>query len=175
MNKNESMKLIDFVRKNNHIKESDVNYPYIKMMSDGHIVYLNRLAFTWGLCFGPSIDTAFIYRFCFPSLTDAIKAFEEADNLHYVPREDWVAARPEGRLMLPKEMVGYFIESYPSQKAAKMIDKINQNKTIDCLIEEKIYNISAFDWWMKKNKITYGDLDVGVQHFYDWLKQSYFK
>lgn len=79
--------------------------PYIKILPDGHCAYLLPLMYTTALCLGATETTAYRFRFCFPNIEDAIRAFNEVQCVDWIPPYGWCAARPEGRLMQEKHLI----------------------------------------------------------------------
>lgn len=103
--------------------------------------------------------TNYLYRFCFPEFGDALKFFHECKHISEVPDYGWVAARPEGRLLLPKELIKYNLT--PEQ-----IESDYNHKPIDWLIENNFYTAKRFNDWMCEHKIH---LDDGALTFYHQL------
>lgn len=68
--------------------------------------------YTTALCLGSTELVAYWFRFCFPDMQDAIRAFYEVQSVDWVPPYGWCAARPEGRLMQEK----HFINCIATQK-----------------------------------------------------------
>lgn len=160
----ERIKILDYLRGCNLLVEGDVTYPYFRFMTDGNIIYIQRLAFTWGvLLLDVNVfeHTACNYRFCFPQLSDAKKFFEEAQSITDVPTYGWVAARPEGRLLLPKELRFY------TQKK-DLWETLPVDLTIEKLIEAGVYDVVAFKTWLKERG---GEVDQGVKDFIKHLKR----
>lgn len=126
----------------------------IRRLSDGHIICVARLAFTFALHLGVNKQDPYLYRFCFPSLQDAMKAFEEVESVYDVPTFGWVAARPEKRILLLPELIQYTrkVESFP---------------TIDAAITSGSYSAPTFEMWVEREKII---LDKGAQAFFEYLK-----
>ena len=162
MNIAKQNQLLDEVRKMQLCGPDDVCYPYYKIMKDGNVAYIARLAFTWGLHLGATVHTSYVNRFCFPILTDAIQAFKEAESIFDVPKSGWVAARPENRLLLPRDLPNFLI----SLEARKEFVNRHTLPEISDIISDKIYTKNAFDRWLKSEKRTISQCDVGVQEFY---------
>lgn len=158
------MELIEFIRQENGCQKGDVCYQYYKVMPDGNIAYLNKLAFTWGLHLGADQYTAYVNRFCFPDLTNAIKAFESCNSIWDIPDFGWVAARPEGRLLLPRDLI-----SFSSKENFELLKGHNQLFEIDRLIEDGLYTRKEFDKWLKRMGFKINSFDKGVQSFYEKL------
>ena len=89
----------------NGITEQHPLAPYIKVMPDGHCAMLTPLMYTTALCLGPTEQVAYRFRFCFPDMQDAIRAFYEVQSVDWVSPYGWCAARPEGRLMQEKHFI----------------------------------------------------------------------
>lgn len=155
---------LERIREATGVKPDSVCYPYFKVMKDGYIAYLDSLAFTWGLHLGTSEYTSYVNRFCFPNLTDAIKAFNEVESIHDVPNFGWVAARPEGRMLLPRDLIGFV-----TNRQDYMNINYEELKPIEQLIEQGFYDKRAFDKWLKAWNINFDRLDVGVKKFYKEL------
>ena len=141
---------LERIREATGVKPDSVCYPYFKVMKDGYIAYLDRLAFTWGLHLGTS--------------EDAIKAFNEVESIHDVPNFGWVAARPEGRMLLPRDLIGFV-----TNRQDYMNINYEELKPIEQLIEQGFYDKRAFDKWLKAWNINFDRLDVGVKKFYKEL------
>lgn len=40
--------VLNYIRQQNLVDESYICYPYFRYLDDGNIIYLQKLAFTWG-------------------------------------------------------------------------------------------------------------------------------
>lgn len=141
---------------------NDVSNVYCRYLSDGNVIFIHRLVFTWGVhlvrkehCLHSMCE----YRFCFPSLADAIQFYSECQTIYDIPTYGWVAARPEGRILLPKELINY-TDKNTFEKVMHLIDG---NNPINFLIDEGIYTKSLFHKWLRKNGGK--PFDVGVEEF----------
>lgn len=162
MENDKQKQFIDEIRAMQLCKPDDVCYPYYKILEDGNVAYIARLAFTWGLHLGATKMTAYLNRFCFPVLTDAIKAFEEVKTVFDVPKMGWVAARPENRLLLQRDLPNFLT----SLKERRNFINRPSLPEISEIINEKIYTKKIFNRWLKSQKITIKQCDIGVQAFY---------
>lgn len=126
----------------------------IRRLPDGNIACVSRLAYTFALHLGVNKVEPYKYRFCFPSLHHAMVAFEQVQSVYDVPTFGWVAARPEGRIMLLGQLFHY------TRKDAHYTD-------IEAAIASGDYNAATFEKWVCENKI---DLDKGAIAFLEYLK-----
>lgn len=146
---------INIIRKDNYLPDNTK----IRALKDGTVIFINRLAFTWGLYVVGNDDyTPYKYRFCFPHFEQAVKAFDEFQAVNDVPNFGWVAARPENRMLLPRDLFHFTKDNY-----------VTNGEEIDVLIDKSIYTKAVFDRWLKSVGLTLNDLDQGVQHFYKEL------
>lgn len=145
----------------NSLAALETGWPFSKIMSDGRWAYIQKLAFTWGLCLGGDDSNSYRYRFCFSSLSDAIDAFGAADNVFFVPESGWVASRPENRLLLPRDLINFV------SKEKQDDVYLNDTLPIDDRIEQGWYTKNAFHRWAGKWRIQ--KLDVGVTAFMEKL------
>lgn len=154
---------LDQLRQANLIQPTDITYPYFRMLEDGITpIYITRLAFTWALHIGDVSKQKYCYRFCFPQLSDAIKAFQEIKERTDIPTFGWVAARPENRLMLSKYLINLGVP-------VEVANKYN-GATIDEMIEDGIYTVKLFYKFNKWEKRDPATLDKGVIKFLKYLK-----
>lgn len=143
------------------IQPHDINYPHFRILPDGNLACIVRLAFTWGLCLGGNEREMYRYRFCFPSFHDAVAAFHSVQRVDDVPTFGWVASRPETRLLQQKELIAYLgLEKVKNQ----------EHQEIDRVIEADLYTSTVFEQWQQKCGV---ELDGGAKRFLDYLKAKH--
>lgn len=143
--------VLNYLREQDGIFSNSILYRYFRFMADGNIVRIQRLAYTWAVCLSDIRDyeySPFRYRFCFPDLNDAKRFFNEVERIGQIPTYGWVAARPEGRLLLSKELIRYT----DSKDELLLFFRENNAPTIDKLIESGLYNDRVFERWCLDNR-----------------------
>lgn len=163
--------VLDYLREQNGVLNDNFLHPYYRLMADGNIVFIQRLAFTWAICLSDIEDfeyTPYRFRFCFPDLNDAKRFFNEVERIGQIPTYGWVAARPEGRLLLSKELFHY---SDDFEKLQLLLQD-EYNPTIDKLIESGLYNDRVFQRWCLDNRQGVARrLSADELEFVEYLKQ----
>lgn len=141
------------------VHTNDINYPHFRILPDGNLACIVRLAFTWGLCLGGNEREMYRYRFCFPCLNDAVAALNWVQRVDDVPTFGWVASRPENRLLQQKELIAY-VDDFAKLQA-------QESNEIERMIEEGLYTSTIFQKWQQENGEV---LDEGAKRFLDYLK-----
>lgn len=161
-----SQELIDYIRKVSLMDEHHPCYNSIRIMKDGNIAYMERLAFTWAVLLVSEDEirhsTSYRYRFCFPNIKGAFKFLNSVEDINTIPTEDWVAARPENRILLPRDIIHYL----PRER----IKDYQSNTTIEQLISDKLYTASMFKAWLADNKRDISSLKKGELDFLTYLE-----
>lgn len=138
-------------------------HQYFRIMPDGKVARIIRLAFTYGLCLGGGINQrAYLHRFCFNSLSECISAFNSVQSVYDIP-DEWVATRPEWRLMGIHDLTNIIDH--------EIIDfqDINSCKNVQDAIDKGIYNQKNFMIWLNKQGKNLDDTDSGIKDFYSRL------
>lgn len=163
---------IDFlnrVRADNLISEESGDF--IRLLDDGGVIFINRLAFTWGVYLlsyeSFLIGEMYDYRFCFPKKNAAIEFFNSAKAVDTIPLKGWVAARPEYRLLLPRDLL-YYLEP---EQIPDFLSKGLECQPIEELISLGFYSLKTFENWQNTVRPNYKWTEE-EQKFIHYLKEA---